>query len=102
MARHTRADAGQAGAQVRSLVAAVILLLVAAPAPAHAQIDQSAQALSGLWYNQVVFTPEAQGALTVRRSGAHWRASIRNINAIESGDGDELRFHFGEHGDFRG
>jgi CubicO group peptidase (beta-lactamase class C family) len=87
---------------VRSLVAAVILLLVAAPAPAHAQIDQSAQALSGLWYNQVVFTPEAQGALTVRRSGAHWRASIRNINAIDSGDGDELRFHFGEHGDFRG
>lgn len=85
---------------MRGLVAALTLLGVASSA--GAQTPPASPSLAGLWYNQVVFAPDLEGALTVRRSGGHWRATIRDIDAPDTGAGRELRFRFGERGEFRG
>ena len=85
---------------MRVLVLAVALL--AAASSARAQTDEPARSLTGLWYNQVVFVPDVSGPLAITRDGTVWRATISGVPATAQGDGHDLRFHFGEHGDFRG
>ncbi|MFT3727793.1 MAG: serine hydrolase [Terricaulis sp.] len=79
-----------------------VALLLAVASSAGAQTQPTATPLAGLWFNQVVFVPDVSGPLTIRRSGAHWRATVQGMDAVATGDGRDLRFAFGAHGEFRG
>lgn len=76
-----------------------LALVVCATFPMTAQMSD---ALMGLWSSESHFGPQLHGELRIVRKGTQWTATLAGATTAFSARGDQIRFAFGKHGEFRG
>src|SRR5687768_9049531 len=94
IAKTRRCSARHAPRMARVIVALSVLLMLGLrtlPAVPAAQ-PSSGPTLEGLWHSEWTGGPAARGALTVRREGERYHASIGGFEAVAAADGTALRF----------